>query len=136
MDPSQSRKAVTVAAKSEVTKNDEDRRRSELHSLPYQGRMWRSLDHNSGDIWAQAVQLLPERAFKFALNAAHDTLPHNANLHIWHKKPTNQCPLCKEDVQNLCVGLLGICDGSITGMTWSWKKSTVLSKKTCPNLRE
>ena len=97
MDPSQSRKTVTVAAKSEMTKNDEDRRISEMHSLPYQGCMWWSLDHNSGDIWAQAVQSLPERVFKFALNVAHDTLPHNTNLHIWQKKPTNQCPLCKED---------------------------------------
>ena len=63
--------------------------------------MWWSLDHNSGDIWAQAVQSLPERAFKFALNVAHSTLPHNAILHIWHKKTTNQCPLRKEDMQNL-----------------------------------
>jgi len=37
---------------------------------------------------SQAVQSLPEDEFNFALNAAHDTLPHNANLHNWHKKTT------------------------------------------------
>ena len=33
---------------------------------------------------------------KFALNAAHDTLPHNANLQLWKKKDNAACPLCGE----------------------------------------
>ena len=31
---------------------------------------------------------------KFALNAVQDTLPHNANLHLWKKLPSPNCPLC------------------------------------------
>ena len=33
---------------------------------------------------------------KFALNAAVDTLPHNANLHLWNKEKSAACPLCGE----------------------------------------
>ena len=32
----------------------------------------------------------------FALNAVADTLPHNANLHLWGKKSTSGCQLCPE----------------------------------------
>ena len=31
---------------------------------------------------------------KFALNAAVDVLPHNANLHCWKKRSDSTCPLC------------------------------------------
>ncbi len=33
-------------------------------------------------IWANAVQCLLDESFRFVLNAAQDTLPHNANLHL------------------------------------------------------
>ena len=33
---------------------------------------------------------------RFVLNAAVDTLAHNANLHLWGKKETDACPLCGE----------------------------------------
>ena len=52
-------------------------------------------------VWAEAVQGLPDEQFKFALNAAHDTLPHNANLHLWKKKDHDTCTLCGDDHQNL-----------------------------------
>ena len=51
---------------------------------------------------------LPEEQFKCALNAAHDTLPHNANLRLWGKKERDTCPLCLEDTQNL-VHVLNSC---------------------------
>ena len=34
---------------------------------------------------------------KFALNAAVDMLPHNANLHLWHKRGDPTCPLCTQN---------------------------------------
>ena len=34
---------------------------------------------------------------KFALNAAVDVLPHNANLHLWKKRGDSSCPLCHEN---------------------------------------
>jgi len=45
-------------------------------------------------VWAKAVQTLPLNTMKFALNAAHDTLPNNVNLQLWKKKDKAACPLC------------------------------------------
>ena len=86
-DPSLSRKALRVAAKRSVTKEDDHARLSQLQSLPRQGHMVRSFPPNMPAVWAKAVQGLLDEQFKFALNAAHDTLPHNANLEKegpWH----------------------------------------------------
>ena len=47
-------------------------------------------------VWSKAVQTLLAEQMKFALNAAVDMLPHNANLHLWKKKPNDSCPLCGE----------------------------------------
>ena len=52
----------------------------DLCDLPRQGYWARSLSPQSADVWATALRSLPEEVWKFALNAAHDTLPHNANL--------------------------------------------------------
>ena len=30
------------------------------------------------------------------LHSALDTLPHNANLHLWGRRGSNNCPLCEE----------------------------------------
>ena len=35
----------------------------------------------SADLWSSTVQSLPERVFRFALDAVTDTMPHNKNLH-------------------------------------------------------
>ena len=45
---------------------------------------------------------------KFVLNAAVDTLPHNANLYLWQKKDTDLCPLCSVDTRNL-IHVLNAC---------------------------
>ena len=49
--------------------------------------------------------------FKFALNAAHDTLPHNANVHLWKKKTTDLCPLCGE--HQMLIHLLIVCNTAL-----------------------
>ena len=93
-DPSLSRKALRVAAKRSVTKEDDHARLSQLQSLPRQGHMARSFPPDMPAVWAEAVQRLPDEQFKFVLNAAHDTLPHNANLHLWKKKDHDTYTLC------------------------------------------
>ena len=40
---------------------------------------------------------------KFALNAAVDVLPHNANLHLWKKRNDPSCLLCQENQSLLHV---------------------------------
>ena len=43
----------------------------------------------------KSVQFLSAEQIKFELNAAVDTLPHNAN-HLLKKKESKCCPLCSE----------------------------------------
>ena len=106
LDPSMSGKALRIAAKRQVAKKDDQARLSELQSLPKQG----DLSHlatptAAATIWVDVVQGLPDEPFKFALNAAHDTLPHNANLHLWGKEEQDTSPFCLEDSQNLVLVL-------------------------------
>ena len=49
------------------------------------------------------LQSLPEELMKFSLNAAVDMLPHNANLHLWHKKQDSACLLCSQNQSLLHV---------------------------------
>ena len=72
-----------------------------LKALSKEGHMYSLHVDDTPMIWSKAIQLLPDECLKFALNAAHDTLPHNANLCLRKKKPCDSCPLCKKDGQNL-----------------------------------
>ena len=71
-----------------------------------QGHMARCMDGECAKVWATVVKTLPEEQMKFALNAALDTLPHNANLQLWQKS-SSACRLCGKNqsllhVQNNC----------------------------------
>ena len=88
-DPGASRSQIVRRVKARVTAAD-DSRRLEARQFTVQGRF----DDQASSIWAQALWELPERVMKFTLNAAQDTLPHNANLHLWKKLSSPNCPLC------------------------------------------
>ena len=106
-----SRKSLKAAVKRQTVNDEKQVRLSMLQSLPRQDHLSRiatSTSLEAAGIWADMLMDLPEEQFKFALNAAHDTLPHNANLHIWGKKESGICPLCLEDTQNL-VHILNSC---------------------------
>ena len=93
-DPSQSRRALAAAAKRQVSDEEEEARLHNLQSLHLICPPTPTQLH----VPAGLKQFSP---FKFILNAAHDTLPHNANLHLWGKKASDTCPLCHADNQNL-----------------------------------
>ena len=65
---------------------------------------------NPATIWAKTIQALPQQQMKFALNAALDTLPHNANLHLWKKKESDACPLCGE--RQTLIHALSCCEAA------------------------
>ncbi len=65
---------------------EHESRLDSLKSLPRQGQMLRFATPEAAPIWAKAIQSLPQRVFKFALNTAHGTLPHNSNLHLWKNR--------------------------------------------------
>ena len=110
-DPSHSRKALSKAVKAQVTAEDDKARVRGLCSLPKQGHLMCTCLSNTPAIWARAVQSLSDEQLKFVLNAANDTLPHNANLKLWGKKTTSTCPLCHKDPQNL-VHVLNSCEAA------------------------
>ena len=81
---------------------DEDESRLEnLKGLPWQAQMMRIATPEAASTWPKSIQSLPQHVFKFALNATHDVLPHNANLHLWKKRSSSSCPLCHQPDQNL-----------------------------------
>ena len=81
-DHTQSRKALSAAAKAILAEEENTERHQSLCQLPVQGEMARSWESTSPELWARAVQDLPPEPLKFALNASLDTLLSNANLHM------------------------------------------------------
>ena len=94
--------------------------------MPRQGHLIRFSNSNTATCWAEAVQSLPDEPFKFILNAAHDTLPHNANLHLWGKKVSDTCPLCHADSQNL-VQVLNLCQVALNLRRYNDRHDSVLT---------
>ena len=85
------------AAKRTTQQAEDVRRETELKSLEKQGQMMRAVTPDGAILWSKAVQSLPAEQMKFALNAAVDTLPHNANLHLWKNKESDRCPFVEKD---------------------------------------
>ena len=81
--------------------DEDDSRLENLRGLPRQGQMMRIATTEAASTWAKSIQSLPQHVFKFALNATHDTLPHNSNLHLWKKRSSSSCQLCHQPDQNL-----------------------------------
>ena len=63
--------------------------------------MARAWEESSPDLWVSAVQQLPPEPLKFVWNASLNTLPTNSNLHMWGKKASDICPLCRASSQSL-----------------------------------
>ena len=102
-DPGASGKAVARRAKAKLETDLVEKRLKHSVSLEHQGKLFRTVDANSAAVWAKTTQSLPSAQMKFTLNAASDTLPHNANLSLWRKEDqlSAACKLCGER-QTLC----------------------------------
>ena len=68
-----------------------------LQRLEKLGHMSCCSTPEGAQVWAKTLSLLADEYFKFALNSSVDTLPHNANLHLWKKRGSSACTLCGED---------------------------------------
>ena len=93
-DPGASRRQLIERVKGSITATDDSRRLEDSRKLSVQGYIPHRLDNRASSIWAQTLWELPERVMIFALNAVKDTLTHNANLHLWRKLSSPNCPLC------------------------------------------
>ena len=107
-DPGRNRKLLVSAVKRATQQVDDVRRETELKSLEKQGQMMRTASPDGASLWSKAVQSLPAEKMRFALNAAVDTLAHNANLHLWKKKESDCCPPCGE--RQTLIHMLNNCE--------------------------
>ena len=129
-DPSQSRKALLKAVKNKVAYSDASRHKSELLALPVQGLLFTIITTPAKDptkIWTDAIRSLPNECYKFVLTAAHDTLPHNSNLHLWKKKPNPWCPLCGHQRQTL-LHVLNNCETALHHRKYNQRHDEVLKE--------
>ena len=97
-DPGVNRKTLTKRSRNLVMAEDAKKRLDHAKSLTVQGQLQRLEDTDGACVWADVVDALPPKCMKFTLNAAQDTLPHNANLARWRKDASlsAQCKLCNE----------------------------------------
>ena len=122
---SQSRRTVSRAVKTIIAEEEGDKRHQDLCQLPAQSEMARSWEKSSPDLWVKAVQGLPLEPLKIALNASLNTLPTNAVLHMWGKKHSDTCTLCREHWQSL-LHILNNCQVAMDLRRYSERHDTVL----------
>ena len=93
-NPDINRKSLARGAKLIVQEEAFEERHERLLSQEREGQMFRCTSSDAADIWGRALMDLSDEHRKFAINSAVDTLPHNANLHLWRKRNDDACPLC------------------------------------------
>ena len=101
-DPGITRRKLAAAAKNLVQDDDHQEMLEGLQKLEKQGHMSRCSIPEGAQVWAKALSLLANEYFKFALNSSVDTLPHNANLHLWKKKESAACTMWGGSVTYTC----------------------------------
>ena len=123
-DPGASRPQLIRNVKRRVTAVDNTTRLESCRQLVVQGDPSRRFDDQASTIWAGVLWDLPERVMKFTLNAAQDTLPHNANLHLWKKLPTPNCPLCSQ--RQTLLHVLNNCPVALQNRLYNQRHDAVL----------
>jgi len=101
-DPGATSKQVHEQAKSKVEEVDMDARLHHSTSLSRQNLPFRD-DSRAPQLWSATISTLTEQVLRYTLNSLTDTLPHNANLHLWKRSTTPACILCGERQTHLHV---------------------------------
>ena len=125
-DPGANRKALLKRAKAQVSEFDSEARLEHARSLPHQGQLLRATEDKAAGIWSSAVLQLPPQVLSFSLNAAQDTLPHNANLALWRRRDglSDACKLCgiRQTLPHILpVPCLYISGAIMSGMMQCWR---------------
>ena len=128
MDPDFTRRSLTARAKGYVQAADDVDRLDNLQRLEKEGQMSRLSTPQVAEIWAKAVESLPDEIMTFSLNSAVDTLPHNvhSNLHLWKKKESSSCALCGEK-QSL-IHVLNACNVARDRRRYNVRHDSVLKE--------
>ena len=83
--PEASSRTLARAVKNEVQKQDVWKRLAHAATLHVQEKFLELSCDESARVWSRAIQSSSSAHLKFAINAAQDTLPHDANLSLWRK---------------------------------------------------
>ena len=86
--------------------------------------MFRIVSIDAANIWGRGLVQLSDDQRKFALNAALDTLPHNANLHLWKQRSNYNCTLCGE--RQLLIHILNNCPAAFRARRYNKHHDLVL----------
>ena len=97
-DPGARRQTIPKRAKTLVLTEGVEGQLDHAKFLTKQGHLHELVDDEAATLWSEVVQKLPPEGLKFALNAAQDTLPHNANLSVWRRGEglSDQYKLCSQ----------------------------------------
>ena len=127
-NPDFTRKSLSNGAKLLVEEETYEGKRSHLLSLEREGQMFRSASPDAAELWGSTLLQLPDDPRKFALNSALDTLPHNANLHLWGRRRSDNCPLCEE--RQTLIHVLNMCPVALRTRRYNNRHDAVLQKIT------
>ena len=109
-----------------MVKDAENQRRMDrLLAQGRQGCMLHSASFCAIEVWSTTVESLSSDQQKFILNSTVDTLPHNANLHLWKKKVSLDCLLCGE--RQSLIHVLSCCPIALKLRHYNSRHDAVLS---------
>ena len=123
-DPGASRKSLSNKSKRCIQMDEVTERLAHATSLKVQGSIFRIVERAAASIWSKAAESLSPALMKFAMNAAQDTLPHNANLARWRKLP-DSCKLCGK--RQTLLHILNNCPVALNCRRYNQRHDLVLS---------
>ena len=124
-NPGATLKQVRERAKSRVEEVDTDARLYHSTSLSRQNLPLRD-DSRAPQLWSATIFTLTEQVLRFALNSLTDTLPHNANLHLWKRITTPVCILCVE--RQTLLHVLNACPYALNRKRYNDRHDAILTR--------
>ena len=91
--PNATRTKLASEARKRVASSDERVLIDHASSLVKEGHLF-ATSEGGDELWSDTALSLTEHHFAFAMGAAVDSLPHNANLCTWRKLSSDLCPIC------------------------------------------
>ena len=118
-------KALVRVSRAIIASEEAEDLSASLSALPQTRRMMREFGGKEAVMWVTAVGKFSPEPLKFALNTTVESLPTNANLHEWGKRPSASCPLCLGSCQSL-FHILNDCPKAMFNHRYAIRHNNVL----------
>ena len=119
------RTSISRRAKALVATEKDELMSSCLQNLPQQDKMMAQFEGSAAALWSKCVGRLPPESLSLILNATVESLPTNANLCKWGKRPLPSCALCHGEHQSL-LHILNDCPTAMILRCYSARHDEVL----------